>query len=67
MAYPPYRPQPKPGPVPKLAPGEEPSLEELMAELLRNEREQAASDATQGLLGRIRQQRRAIRDDETGP
>jgi hypothetical protein len=62
MAYQPYRPQGRRNTPPALH-GEEPTLEELMAELVRNAREQAATDATDGLLGRIRQQRRAARDE----
>ena len=62
MAYQPYRPRGRRNTPPALH-GEEPTLEELMAELVRNAREQAATDATYGLLGRIRQQRRAARDE----
>ena len=65
MAYQPYRPQGRRNAPPALS-GEEPTLEDLMAELVRNAREQAASDATDRLLGRIRLERRTARDDEGG-
>jgi hypothetical protein len=66
MAYPPYRPQGRRNAPPSLN-GEEPSLEELMAELVRNERQQAASDATERLFGRLAQQRRKIRGGADEP
>ena len=64
MAYQPYRPKGKRG-HPVLS-GPEPTLEELMAELVRNEREQAASDAADRLLGRIGRDRKAVRDGGSG-
>lgn len=64
MAYQPYRPKGKRS-HPVLS-GPEPTLDELMAELVRNEREQAASDAADRLLGRIGRDRKTVRDDGTG-
>jgi hypothetical protein len=64
VAYQPYRPKGKRG-HPALS-GPEPTLEELMAELVRNEREQAASDAADRLLGRIGRDRKAVRDGGSG-
>jgi hypothetical protein len=59
VTYQPYRPKGKRG-HPALS-GPEPTLEDLMAELFRNEREQAASDAADRLLGRIGRDRKAVR------
>jgi hypothetical protein len=65
MAYQPYRPQGRKA-VPALKPGDDLSLEELMAELVRNARQVSVSDAAGGLIGKVRDERRRIRGDETG-